>query len=83
MLTLLSRVSAEARGAVLGLNITFSSLGWIGATVVGGLVVSAFGFGALGLLTFGFGMAGACLALTHWLWPSPHGARLSVAPNER
>jgi DHA1 family inner membrane transport protein len=83
LLTLLSHVSAEARGAVLGLNITFSSLGWIGATVLGGIVVSVFGFGALGVLTFGFGLAGAGLALAHWVWPTGERMRLRVAPGER
>jgi len=41
-------VSAEARGAVLGLNITFASLGWLGATVLGGYVLAVAGFGGLG-----------------------------------
>jgi predicted MFS family arabinose efflux permease len=40
LLTVLSELSPRARGAVLGLNISFSSLGWIGATVLGGLVVA-------------------------------------------
>ena len=67
LLTVLSEVSPQARGAVLGLNISFSSLGWIGATVLGGLVVAMAGFGGLGLLTFGFGLVGGGLALATWL----------------
>ena len=39
LLTVLSKVSNEARGAVMGLNITFASLGWLGATALGGVVV--------------------------------------------
>jgi DHA1 family inner membrane transport protein len=68
-ITLLSQVSNEARGAVLGLNITFSSFGWIGATTLGGVVVAAAGFGGLAVLTFGFGLLGGTLALLTWAVP--------------
>jgi predicted MFS family arabinose efflux permease len=69
LLTVLSRISSDARGAVLGLNITFSSFGWIGATALGGFVVGLFGFAGLAFLTFGFGLLGAGLALATWLAP--------------
>ena len=81
-LTLLSHVSNEARGAVLGVNITFSSLGWLGATGLGGVVVGVAGFGGLALLTFGFGMLGGLLSLATWLVPHQR-ARLLVARGER
>ena len=83
LLTLLSHVSAEARGAVLGLNITFSSLGWLGATVLGGYVLAVAGFGGLAVLILLFGLAGAVLALLHWRWPQFTRARLTVATGER
>jgi predicted MFS family arabinose efflux permease len=83
LLTLLSHVSAEARGAVLGLNITFASLGWLGATVLGGFVVAVAGFGGLGILVCGSGVLGAVLSLAHWAWPRFARARLVVAPGER
>jgi predicted MFS family arabinose efflux permease len=79
LLTLLSHVSAEARGAVLGLNVTFASVGWVAATVLGGYVVAVAGFGALGVLTCCFGFFGATLALAHWLWPREAPARALVA----
>ncbi|HEY3062887.1 MAG TPA: MFS transporter [Chloroflexota bacterium] len=83
---LLSNVSAEARGAVLGLNVTFASVGWLAATILGGYVVSTAGFGALGVLTLCCGLVGAVLALAHWRWPRPRGERapsMIVAPGER
>jgi predicted MFS family arabinose efflux permease len=81
VLTLLSGVSSAARGAVMGLNITFASFGWIGATALGGFVVELTGFSGLALLTFGFGLVGAALALGAWL--APHGtAKLLVATTE-
>ncbi|MDQ6671890.1 MAG: MFS transporter [Chloroflexota bacterium] len=87
LLTVLSQVSNEARGAVLGLNITFSSLGWLGATALGGLVVGVAGFGGLALLTLAFGLAGGAVCAATWLLPRrlarsrPLIAR--VAPGER
>jgi predicted MFS family arabinose efflux permease len=80
VLTLLSRVSNEGRGAVMGLNITFSSFGWIGATALGGFVVGLTGFGGLALLTFGFGLLGCALALGAWL--APGGAPELVVATE-
>jgi predicted MFS family arabinose efflux permease len=83
LLALLSHVSAEARGAVLGLNITFSSIGWLGATVLGGYVLAVAGFGGLAVLILIFGVAGAVLALLHWRWPMYAAAQLKVATRER
>jgi predicted MFS family arabinose efflux permease len=81
-LTALSRVSNEARGAVLGLNVTFSSLGWIGATALGGLAVGVGGFGGLAIVTLGFGALGGALALATWLVPRER-RRLVMARGER
>lgn len=67
LLAAVSEVSNEARGAVLGLNITFSSFGWLGATALGGLLITSFGFSGLGILTAAMGLVGAALALFSWL----------------
>jgi len=83
LLTLLSHVSVEARGAVLGLNITFASVGWVAATALGGYVLAVAGFAALGALTCVFAFSGATLTLLHWLWPREAPAALVVAPGER
>jgi DHA1 family inner membrane transport protein len=82
LLTVLSGVSSEARGAVLGVNITFSSIGWLGATALGGFVVGLADFGGLAVLTFGFGLLGAALTLASHLVPR-QGPRLLAAPTER
>jgi DHA1 family inner membrane transport protein len=82
VLTILSGVSNEARGAVLGLNITFSSLGWVSATALGGMILGVAGFGGLALLTFGLGLLGGVLTLAAWLVPRER-KRLLVAPGER
>jgi predicted MFS family arabinose efflux permease len=67
VLTLLSHTSVENRGAVMGLNITFSSLGWLGATGLGGLVLGVAGFPGLAVMTCLFGLLGGALALVAWL----------------
>lgn len=82
LLTVLSEVSSAGRGAGLGLNITFSSLGWLRAPVVGGVVLGTAGFGGLAMLGFTFGLLGGALALTAWLLPRER-ARLRVARSER
>ena len=69
LLTVLSGVSNQARGAVLGLNITFSSIGWLGATALGGFVVGLADFTGLAVLTLGFGLLGAVLSLASHLAP--------------
>ena len=75
LLASLSEVSSESRGALLGLNITFSSFGWLGATAVGGWLIGGYGFEGLGLLTVGTGLVGAALAVVAWL----RGPRLAPA----
>src|SRR5262249_4953734 len=63
LLAALAEVSSEARGAILGLNITTGSLGWIGAAGLGGLLISRFGFGALGALCAVAALIGAAAAV--------------------
>ncbi|MCC6175114.1 MAG: MFS transporter [Chloroflexi bacterium] len=77
LLTLVSEVSNEARGTLLGLNITFSSFGWLGASAIGGWLITSYGFAELGWVTAGASMFGAVLALMS----SRSGARV-VRPAE-
>ena len=67
LLTALSAVSGEARGAILGLNITGASFGWLMATTIGGPLILGAGYGGLGLFTTAIGLLGAALALSSWL----------------
>jgi len=67
LLASLSEVSNEARGALLGLNITFSSFGWLGATALGGWLIASYGFAGLATLTAATGLIGAALAGSSWL----------------
>jgi predicted MFS family arabinose efflux permease len=85
LLSILSSVSNEARGAVLGLNVSFSSIGWLAATALGGTLVALGGFGSLGVLTAAFGVLGAVLTLLNWLLPRVSVARPrpAIAPQER
>jgi hypothetical protein len=66
----------------MGLNITFSSIGWLGATALGGFVVGLADFTGLAILTFGFGVLGAVLSLASHLVPR-QGTPLLVASTER
>lgn len=67
LLTALSAVSGEARGAILGLNITGASFGWLMATTIGGPIILGAGYGGLGLFAAAIGLCGAALALGSWL----------------
>ena len=62
----LSEVPSAARGAVLGLNVTMSSVGWLGAASLGGWLVATYGFASLGVLTAAASAAGALLAVAAW-----------------
>jgi DHA1 family inner membrane transport protein len=73
LMAALSEVSSEARGALLGLNITTGSVGWLGATALGGWLVTRFGFGALGVFCAASGLVGGGLAAASW-WAAPAGA---------
>jgi MFS transporter, DHA1 family, inner membrane transport protein len=59
----MTELSSRSRGAIMGLNITFSSFGWLGATAVGGWLITSFGFGGLGSFAAAAGLTGAALAL--------------------
>jgi DHA1 family purine base/nucleoside efflux pump-like MFS transporter len=58
-----SEVSAEARGALLGVNMTFASVGWLGSQAFGGWLIATMGFGVFGALTAAAGVLGAVLAV--------------------
>jgi DHA1 family inner membrane transport protein len=62
-LAVISEVSPDARGALMGLNMSFSSFGWLSASAIGGMLITMFGFGGLGVLAAFGGVAGALLAL--------------------
>ena len=58
-----SEVSSQARGALLGVNMTFASAGWLGSQAFGGWLIGTMGFGVFGVLTAVCGLAGAVLAM--------------------
>ena len=58
-----SEVSSQARGALLGVNMTFASMGWLGSQAFGGWLIATMGFGIFGVLTAVAGLAGAALAV--------------------
>jgi predicted MFS family arabinose efflux permease len=58
-----SEVSNEARGALLGVNMTFASFGWLGSQAFGGWLIGTTGFGVFGALTAVIGVLGAVLAV--------------------
>ncbi|MFN8632742.1 MAG: MFS transporter [Chloroflexota bacterium] len=58
-----SEVSDEARGAMLGANMTFASFGWLGAQALGGWLIGTMGFPVFGLLTASAGVVGAILTV--------------------
>jgi predicted MFS family arabinose efflux permease len=63
LLAATSEVSAQSRGALLGVNMTFASMGWLGSQAFGGWLIGTVGFPALGLLTAAVGVVGALLAV--------------------
>src|SRR5262245_15283046 len=66
LIAALSEVPAEVRGAILGFNITMSSIGWLSAAALGGFLVGRYGFESLGVLTAAAAVAGAALATIAW-----------------
>ena len=66
LMATLSDVPAELRGTILGLNISMSSIGWLGAAALGGWLVARHGFAGLGILTAGVAGMGALLAVIAW-----------------
>ncbi len=63
MLAALAEVPPQVRGTVMGLNVTCSSIGWMGASGLGGLMMATQGFGGFGPLTAVVAVVGASLAL--------------------
>ena len=66
LMATLSEVPADVRGAILGLNVTMSSVGWLGAAALGGWLVGSHGFESLGVLTAAAAGAGALFAVIAW-----------------
>ncbi len=73
LLAALSEVPRDVSGAVLGLNITCGSTGWLLASGVGGWLIARFGFGGLGVLSVAAALTGAALAVVASLAPRPPG----------
>src|SRR4051812_7881717 len=67
LLSALSEAAGAARGAVLGLNITGASVGWLVATSIGGPLIINTGYTGLGLFTAMLALVGAALATGSWL----------------
>jgi DHA1 family inner membrane transport protein len=59
----LGDVPEHIRGTVMGLNVTCSSLGWLGAAGLGGWMIASYGFAGFGPLTMGIAVLSAVLAL--------------------
>jgi predicted MFS family arabinose efflux permease len=59
LMAALSEVPAGVRGAVLGLNTTTQSIGWLGAGAFGGWLIGQWGFGALAYFNAVAGVLGA------------------------
>jgi DHA1 family inner membrane transport protein len=58
-----SEVSSQSRGALLGVNMTFASIGWLGSQAFGGWLIGTMGFPIFGMLTAATGFCGAVLAM--------------------
>jgi DHA1 family inner membrane transport protein len=63
LMAALSEVPAGVRGAVLGLNTTTMSVGWLGASALGGWLITRSGFGGLALFSAVAGVLGAGLGV--------------------
>ena len=74
LMATLSEVPTEIRGAILGLNISMSSIGWLTATAVGGWLAARHGFGSLGVMTAAVSSVGALFAVAAWRAGPPRGA---------
>jgi MFS transporter, DHA1 family, inner membrane transport protein len=58
----LSDVPEYVRGTVMGLNVTCSSIGWLGAAALGGWMIGAYGFAGFGPLAAAVAVIGGGLA---------------------
>ncbi len=63
LLATLSEVPAGVRGAVLGVNTTTQSIGWLGAGALGGWLIGQWGFAALAVFSAVAGVLGAACGL--------------------
>ena len=59
----LTDVPEHVRGTVMGLNVTCSSIGWLGAAALGGWMIATFGFAGFGPLAATVAVIGSGLAL--------------------
>jgi DHA1 family inner membrane transport protein len=59
----LTDVPEHVRGTVMGLNVTCSSIGWLGAAALGGWMIATFGFAGFGPLAATVAVMGGGLAL--------------------
>jgi len=59
----LTEVPEHVRGTVMGLNVTYSSIGWIGAAGLGGWMLATYGFVGFAPLAAAVAVLGAALAL--------------------
>jgi DHA1 family inner membrane transport protein len=75
----LSAVPEAVRGTVLGLNVTFASVGWIAAAAFGGWLIAISGFGALGIFCAASALAGTVLLAVAGILK---GRRLPAHPSE-
>jgi predicted MFS family arabinose efflux permease len=91
LMWMMSELSSEARGAVLGFNVFVASGGWLIASLVGGWLIASSGFSSLGFLTASCALMSAAMgALSGWLAsrrsseaspvPSAHRMRDASAP---
>lgn len=62
LMALLSGVPDDMRGAVLRANVTTASMGWLGASAMGGWLIGSFGFGSLAMFCAAIGLCGAITA---------------------
>ena len=63
LMSVLSDMPSEIRGALFGLNVTMASMGWLLAGSVGAALLAAGGFSALGIFCTTMAVIGAILAL--------------------
>jgi predicted MFS family arabinose efflux permease len=59
LMWMVSELSSEGRGAVLGFNVFVASGGWLIASLIGGWLIAASGFGSLSVLTAGCALVSA------------------------
>ncbi|MCC7104566.1 MAG: MFS transporter, partial [Chloroflexi bacterium] len=62
ILSILSDLSPEHRGSIMGLGISLGSLGWLSSSAIGSFLIELGGFGALALAVCVLGLIGAALA---------------------